>query len=158
MNPAFLGSLTGCKHVRVFSEVLKRLSVLLGFLNLHDFSLKKAQISLHLEINSHLVEECNITWHWLFVISLTQTNSDCNLETFVEWCGVSHQRGDEDIVYWFSQSFLSLRGLWYWSRKYAFLSLSPSAMTSQHLVFHFYCCSASLGLEALSRWFLMACD
>lgn len=105
MNPAFLGSLTECKHVRVFSEVLKRLSVLLGFLNLHDFSLKKAQISLHLEINSHLVEECNIPWHWLFVISLTQTNSDCNLETFVEWSGVSHQRGDKDIVYWFYSLF-----------------------------------------------------
>ena len=84
MNPGFLGSLTRQKHVRVLSEFLKHLSVLLGFLNLHGFSLNKAQLSLHLEVNSHLVAESNIPWHWLFVISLTQANSNCNFETFVK--------------------------------------------------------------------------
>lgn len=50
LNPGFLGSLTRYKHVRVFSEVLRLLSVLLGLLNLQGLSLDKAQLSLHLEI------------------------------------------------------------------------------------------------------------
>lgn len=72
MNPGFFGSLTRCKHVRIFSEGLTLLSVLLGFLNLPGLSLNKAQLSLCLDINSDLVVECCVPLHWLFVISLTR--------------------------------------------------------------------------------------
>lgn len=137
-----------------FSQKFWNLSVLLGFLNLCRFSLNKAQLSLHLEINSHLVAECNVLWHWLFVISLTQTNSNCDLETFDKW--TPSERGQ-----WYCMLILS---------EFSFteicvtdlgntpcLACLPSAVTSQYLIFCFWSCSCSLGLVALSGWFLIAC-
>lgn len=98
--------------------------MLLGFLNLPGLSLNKAELSLCLDIDTGQVLRS-------LALALcdqpNQTNSNCDPGTFAKWLGASGHRGDDDIVWVFFQSFLSLRHLCHWSRKHVLLSMSATS-------------------------------